>query len=138
MATNDRPLLVFDIHGVLMGRREPVGHRPPGEVIGALRAAGYPMRFLTNSSSVSRHAFAGQLAAEQVEVMADEIYTAAIVVSHYLLSSRSPSRLYVIGSPVLRDEIATMCGNRVVWVPPEEADTVVVSRDPLLTDEVLE
>jgi HAD superfamily hydrolase (TIGR01450 family) len=132
------PLLVFDIHGVLMGRREPADHRPGGEVIACLRAAGCSVRFLTNSSSITRSMMVGQLAAVGVEVMEEEIYTGAIAVARYLQSSASPIRLVVIGSQVLRDEISLLCGDRVIWAEPEEADTVVVSRDPSLTDEFLE
>jgi HAD superfamily hydrolase (TIGR01450 family) len=136
-ASNSIPLLVFDIHGVLMGRREPPGHRQAGEVIAALRDMEYPMLFLTNSSSKSPASLAMQLADSQVEVRVDEIYTGAMVVAHYLRSSSTSSRVYVIGSQVLRNEISTRCADCVRWATPEEADTVVVSRDPSLDDELL-
>lgn len=131
------PPLIFDIHGVLLGRREPEGHAAPGMVLDKLRAAGYPLRFLTNSSSVSRTAMAAQLAAGGIRVAADEIYTAATAVAHYLRASARPRRLHVIGSDSLREEIFQHCGDHVVWASPEETDTVVVSRDPALTDDLL-
>lgn len=130
--------LIFDIHGVLLGRREPVGHRTSGDVIRALRKMGYPLRFLTNSSSISHRALVEQLATAGVQAEIDEIYTAAVVVAHYLRTSKTPIKLYVIGSANLRTEIVESCRDNVVCVSPENADTIVISRDPSLNDEVLE
>lgn len=129
--------LIFDIHGVLLGRREPVGHLSPGEVLGVLREFGYPLRFLTNSSSISRHALVEQLASVGIQAKIDEVFTAAVVVAHFLRTSRVPIKLCIIGSANLRTEIIERCRDNVVLVPPEDADTVVISRDPSLNDEVL-
>lgn len=43
----------------------------------------------------------------------------------------------MIGSPGLREEIARSCGPAVAWADPEDADTLVVSRDPNLSDDLL-
>ena len=61
--------LVFDIHGILLGRTEPAGHLPAVAVMSRLRAAGYGIRFLTNTSSVSRTIMAAAL--EDVGIAAD-------------------------------------------------------------------
>lgn len=134
--------LVFDIHGVLLGREEPSGHRGAGEVLSELRLAGYPVRFLTNTSSTPRDQLCHQLAKAGIEARESEIYTAAQSVAHHLRRARSDGRtpsLQVIGSEQLRSEIRAHCGDTVRWAEqPEEADTVVISRDPSLTDALLE
>lgn len=140
MASRQAPL-VFDIHGVLLGREEPSGHRGAAEVLHALRSAGYPVRFLTNTSSTPRSMLRQQL--ERVGIQADvaEIYTAAQSVAYHLHqrgAGGDKPRLHVIGSDQLRSEISAHCGDTVIWADqPEEADTVVVSRDPTLSDALL-
>ncbi|ERE04133.1 MULTISPECIES: HAD-IIA family hydrolase [Chromobacteriaceae] len=129
--------LIFDLHGVLLGRREPAGHQPAGEVLRQLRAAGHPLRFLTNSSSVGRQQVAKQLASAGVEVDAGEVYTAAMTVAHYLRRCGRPRKLFVVGSDALRAELDAICGGLLSWAAPEEADTVVASRDPALDEETL-
>ena len=138
MASGAPSTLIFDIHGVLIGRREPAGHRSPGAVVAALRRAGHPLRFLTNSSSVSRWMLVEQLAAAGVHAEAGEIFTAAGTVAHYLRSRAEPCRLFLIGSDGLRAEIEHSCGARVAWAAPEQADTVVISRDPSLDKKLLD
>lgn len=133
--------VIFDIHGVLLGRTEPPGHRPAGEIVDGLRRAGYPVRFLTNGSSNPRAALCAQLAQAGIEAEAAEVFTAAHSAAHYLRrrgDAGEVRRVWVIGSPALREEIRCGCGRAVEWAAvPEEADTVVVSRDPSLTDDLL-
>ncbi|MDB5754998.1 MAG: hypothetical protein JWR56_1426 [Massilia sp.] len=124
--------LVFDIHGVLLGRSEPAGHLPPGAVLAGLRAAGYGIRFLTNGSSVSRQKMVALLEQAGIEADSSEVFTAATTVAHYLRHGDTPRRLFVIGSDELRDEITRTAGNAIRWVGPAEADVVVVSRAPAL------
>jgi arabinose operon protein AraL len=129
--------LVFDIHGVLLGRSEPAGHENAGTVLAALRRAGHPLRFLTNSSSLPRSMLADQLACAGVETRVEEIYTAAITVAHYLRASSGGRRLYLIGSDSLRTEIDSACGSSIQWVGPEKADTLIVGRAPSLDPDLL-
>jgi arabinose operon protein AraL len=130
--------LVFDIHGVLLGRTEPAGHLSAVAVMSRLRAAGYGIRFLTNTSSVSRTNMAAVL--EDVGIAADpsEVFTAATTVAHYLRHVESPQRLFVIGSDELRQEITRVSGTAIFWSGPDEADVAVVSRDPSLGQAILE
>ena len=93
-----RAPVIFDVHGVLLGRREPVGHLSAGAVVAAVREAGHPVRLLTNSSSLPRSELAGQLAAAGVQVSPDEIDTAALGAADYIRRHLAPCRLYVIGS----------------------------------------
>ncbi|MBV8049071.1 MAG: HAD hydrolase-like protein [Paludibacterium sp.] len=129
--------LIFDLHGVLLGRAEPPGHLPAGEVLAQLRAAGHALRFLTNASSASRRDVAAQLAEAGVEAAVDEVYTAAMTVAHFLRADGRPRRVYLVGSPALGEEIERTCGEFVSWVAPEEADTVVVGRAPDLDEDTL-
>ena len=129
--------LVLDIHGVLLGRQEPAGHASAAQVLGALRRDGHLLRFLTNASSQSRAEIATQLNAAGIEVRPQEIVTAALVVAHCLRRLPVAPRLYVIGSDAMRSEIERICGHRMSWASPEDADTLVVSRDPALGEPLL-
>lgn len=119
--------LVFDIHGVLLGRAEQPGHLAPGVVLAHLRAAGYQIRFLTNSSSVSRGAMAAALESAGIEAAPFEVFTAATTAAHYV-RHREPARtLFAVGSDQLREELACAASaGRLAG--PAEADLVVVSR----------
>lgn len=130
--------LVFDIHGVLLGRSEPAGHLPPGTVLARLRDSGYAIRFLTNASSVSRQKMAAMLEYAGIEADSSEVFTAATTVAHYLRHGDAPQRLFSIGSDELRDEITRTAGAAIRWVGPAEANVVVVSRAPALDQDTLE
>ena len=120
--------LVFDLHGVLLGRSEPAGRLCAAEVITRLRRRGRSVYFLTNSSSVSPVALAGRLAHAGIEAHKTEVFTAAMAVSEYLCSSGREHRVHVLGSVNLRECLSRCCPQRVRLVPPDTADTVVVSR----------
>jgi len=128
---------VIDIHGVLIGRDRAPSDISAGEVVMKLRKTGSAIRFLTNSSSVSRAAVVEQLLCAGVAAHNEEVFTTAITTGFYLRGTGVKHRLYVIGSPNLRLEIANICGTQIEWVDPEEAATVIVSRDPRLTEETL-
>ena len=133
-----RGMLVFDIHGVLLGRREPAGHRPAGEVLARLRSAGYTMAFVTNGSSVTQEQLAAKLQAAGVQAEPDQIVTAAMVMAERVARLPGPRRLFAIGSDALREQVSRRLQSRAHWVAPEEADTVLVSRDPALCEDTLE
>ena len=125
--------LVFDIHGVLLGRTEPPGHLPAGAVLATLRDLGHRIRFVTNGSSVPRAAMAGALEDAGIAAEPSDVFTTATTVCTYL-KANALSRVFVIGSDVLRKEVehvAELCG-------PEEAEVVVVSRDPNLDHAALD
>lgn len=130
--------LVFDIHGVLLGRTEPAGNLRPGPVLAHLRSAGYQIRFLTNSSSVSRSAMAAALEDAGIEAGADEVFTAATTLAHYLRHCETPKTLCTIGSEQLREELAHAGNGAIRQAGPDEADMIVVSRDPTLDQATLD
>lgn len=127
--------LVFDIHGVLLGRTEPPGHLPAGAVLDALRGRGHRISFVTNTSSVPRATMANALVDAGIAATPSEVFTAATTVSTYLKTgSPVPLRVFVIGSAELRREITDIAGDAVRWSGPGEADVVVVSRAPDLDE----
>lgn len=130
--------LVFDVHGVLLGRTEPAGHLGPDAVLARLRDRGHRIRFVTNSSSVSRAAMAGALADAGIAAAPSEVYTTATTVGTYLKAGPAPRDVFVIGSDQLRAEITRVAGDAVRWAGPDEADTVVVSRSPDLDESTLD
>lgn len=80
MATPDA--LLVDIDGVLVLSWKPL----PGarEAIDALRSAGVPMRFLTNTTSRTRAAITDTLRRVGFDVAADEVLTVAAATSDHL------------------------------------------------------
>jgi HAD superfamily hydrolase (TIGR01450 family) len=133
--------LVFDIHGVLLGRTEPPGHRPASAVLADLAGRGHRIRFVTNGSSVSRAAVADALAEVGVAATPSDVFTAGTTVGTYLAArpgAPTPRRVFVIGSEELRREITRVAGDAVRWSGPAEADVVVVSRAPDLAEATLD
>lgn len=130
--------IVFDIHGVLIGRNRAPSEISEGELVMSLRRTGSKVRFLTNSSSVSRTSVVDQLLSIGIKAKEEEVFTAAITAGFYLRQTGVKHRLFVIGSPGLCLEISTICGPQVEWVTPENATTVVVSRDLGLAEETLD
>lgn len=130
--------LVFDIHGVLLGRTEPAGRMAAGPVLDKLRGRGYRIRFVTNTSSTSPEALAKSLVAEGIDATPDEVFTAATTVGTYLGAGTVRRNLFVVGSDQLRTEITRIASDTVRLCGPAEADVVVVTRDPDLTEETLD
>jgi arabinose operon protein AraL len=130
--------LVFDIHGVLLGRTEPPGHRPASAVLAALGERGHRIRFVTNGSSVPRAAVAAALTEAGVAATPSDVFTAGTTVGTYLAAGPAPQRVFVIGSDELRKEITRVAGNAVEWSGPADADVVVVSRAPDLDETTLD
>lgn len=129
--------LVLDIHGVLVVARPWPGELTPGKFIARLREAGCRISFLTNASSLTRAGVADALRRDGILAVEKEVFTAGMTVAHYLCALGQRMRLYLIGTPVFRDEIQRACGDRAEWVEPECADFVVVSRDANLREETL-
>lgn len=130
--------LVFDIHGVLLGRTEPAGHLPAAAVMARLRAAGYRIRFLTNASSVTRESIAATLREAGTEAAAADVFTAATTVAHYMRHCDTPRSLFTIGSDALREELLRAGASPIRAAGPADADMVVVSRAPALDRDTLD
>ncbi len=91
------------------------------EALGRLRAAGVPMRFLTNTTTKPRETIVAKLRAMGLDIAADEIFTAPRVAAE-VLRGRGVTRAYfLLKPPVLGD----MAGIESV----EEGAQVVVIGD---------
>lgn len=131
-----RPHIILDVHGVILGL-DVEAEACARETIGYLRAAGFPLRFLTNSSSVSRSKLVRDLASAGIVADEAEVFTSATTVATFLRSKARSLGLYVVGSPSLREEIQRVCGELIDWSSPEDADVIVVSRAPWLDEHLL-
>ena len=87
--------LLLDMDGVLTVAWDPV----PGAVaaIAALRAAGVPMRVLTNTTSRSRATIAAHLRRLGLSFADEEVLTAAVAAAAYLRAAHPDERVFVLG-----------------------------------------
>lgn len=99
MSTPGGPLkadgLLLDMDGVLSVSWEPL----PGAVaaLAALRAAGLPLRVLTNTTSRSRATIAAALRRSGFEFADDEVLTAAVAAGAYLRARHPGARVFLFG-----------------------------------------
>lgn len=103
--------VLFDLEGVLC-----VGGYPlPGarEALLSLRAAGIPMRFITNTTRTTRAAVIDRLAAIGLEVPLEHLFTPVVAARDYLLARNLTPHLLV--HPNIESEFADLLG------PPPEA-----------------
>jgi glycerol-1-phosphatase len=129
MIVNGYDTVLFDLDGVLYRGAEAV----PGarETVAALRSRGIRIGFVTNNSSRTPAAIAGQLTSLGIEARADEIETSALATAE-LLRSRAVASAFVIGGEGLHEAL------REAGVTPLErgadgAEAVVVGIDPSFT-----
>jgi HAD superfamily hydrolase (TIGR01458 family) len=94
--------VLLDLDGVVHVRDKPV----PGslEAVARLRAAGLPVRFVTNTTRRSRRAIAEALAALGLAVAPDELFTPASLVRDRLARDRLAPLLVI--HPDLREDFA--------------------------------
>lgn len=112
--------LLVDIDGVLVvSWREIAG---AADAIARCRHAGMPLRFLTNTTSISRVEIADRLIGVGIAAEPPEILTAPAATAAWIRTSRAGARCYVINSGDLGDDLA---GVDLVG-PDEPADLVVL------------
>lgn len=103
--------VLFDLEGVLY-----VGGYPlPGarEALLSLRAAGIPMRFITNSTRMPRGAIVNRLARMGLEVPPQHLFTPVVAARNYLIARKLTPHLLV--HPNIQGEFADLLG------PPPDA-----------------
>lgn len=88
--------LLIDIDGVLVVSWKPIDGGPAA--LRALRAAGVPMRFLTNTTSRTRANMTASLREVGFEVHDDEVLTAASGMTAYLHSTHPGARCLLLNS----------------------------------------
>ncbi len=115
--------LLVDIDGVLVVSWQPL----PGAVqaFGALRAAGVPMRFLTNTTSRTRAQITASLLDAGFPVAADEVLTATSATAAHLDREHPGARCLLLSSG---DVTADLSGVRLVGpdATADEVDVVVL------------
>ncbi len=99
---------LFDLEGVLY-----IGGYPlPGsrEALLSLRAAGIPMRFITNSTRTTRSAMVNRLARMGLEVPLQHLFSPVVAARNYLISRKLTPHLLVDAD--IRGEFADLLGPR--------------------------
>ena len=116
---------LFDLDGVLYRASEPV----PGaaEAVGALRALGKRLAFLTNNSARTPEEVAAHLRSVGVEAAPEEVETSALSTAGFL-RARDVSTAFVVGERGLRDALSA-AGVLLLDGEPDAADAVVVGWD---------
>ncbi len=120
----DTPTTVLlDIDGVLVVSWEPI----EGAVgaLAELRAAGHPIRFLTNTTSRSRAQIASLLGAGGFELDESEVFTATAAAAAHLRSTHPGARCLFLNSGDVSDDLR---GVTIVdeQTPPDQVDVVLV------------
>lgn len=117
---------LIDLDGVVWIGREPV----PGsaEALRALLAAGKRLVFVTNNPGKHPAAYAERLREMGVEVGAERIVTAGMVVARLAgEAAGSDGSAFVIGGPALKEMVAATGARVLEGEAAEEAAVVVVS-----------
>jgi HAD superfamily hydrolase (TIGR01458 family) len=93
--------LLLDLDGVLCIGSRPIEGAP--ETIRRLKAAGYPCRFVTNTSTLSRAALHGRLRQGGFDIEPAEIFSAPEAVRRYLKQWGEPRCHLLLAEEVRRD-----------------------------------
>ncbi len=112
--------LLLDIDGVLVVSWEPIAGA--ADAITTCRAAGLPLRFLTNTTSISRAEIARRLSAAGIATTESEILTAPAATAAWIRATHPGARCYLINSGDLGDDFADVD----VISADEPADLVVL------------
>jgi len=121
---------VFDLDGVIYRGTEPQPHAR--EVLLSLRDQGHTVRFYTNNSAHSRHAYASKLASLDIAASVDEIMTSSYATALFFLEQNAVGkRVYQIGEQGITDELEAVGMNviRDGTCPNGHIDFVVVGID---------
>ncbi|HAO33525.1 MAG TPA: TIGR01458 family HAD-type hydrolase [Candidatus Competibacter sp.] len=98
--------VLFDLEGVLS-----IGGYPlPGsrEALLSLRAAGIPMRFITNSTRLTRGAIVNRLGCMGLEIEPSHLFSPVVAARNYLISRKLTPHLLV--HPNIHSEFADLLG----------------------------
>src|SRR5512138_2328541 len=112
--------VLLDIDGVLTVSWRAL----PGAAgaVAELRAAGYQLRFVTNTTSRSRRVLSKTLAKAGFDIAVEEIVTAAAATGAYLRRVHPRERCYVLTS----GDVTTDLEGVTITGPGEPADLVVI------------
>ena len=118
---------MLDMDGTIYKGWDPI----PGAkgFIDALKSKGIPFVFLTNNSSHSRSYYYDKLTKMGFDVSLDNVLTSNIATIRYVLSEHPGSRVYVVGSPDVVEEVRAAGVN----VVDDEPDIVYLTFDRTIT-----
>jgi 4-nitrophenyl phosphatase len=118
--------------GVLWHDSEPIGNLP--ENFSAISSMGLKVTFATNNATKSVSEFQLKLASFGVEVHTEQIVTSAGATLRYISKHYAPkSRVYVVGTNSLREQVRKIGFIVLDDEKPTVADVVMVAMDPHIT-----
>lgn len=118
---------LFDLDGVVYRGHQPLPHAVA--TLNLLREAGRQIFFLTNNSGATREQYAHKLTAMGIPTTPDQVITSGWATALYLKKALPNARLFVIGEPGLKEELASH-GFALIQNPDETLpDAVVVGID---------
>lgn len=123
----------FDLDGVIWAGNQPM----PGaaDLVAALRQEGRRVVFLTNNSTLLRSMVMEKLAAHGIPASPQEVVSTVETAAEQLLERYGRIRVLTMGIDVLNK--AMEAAGHTVVADPNEAEAVVIGRDPGLTYERL-
>jgi 4-nitrophenyl phosphatase len=96
--------LILDMDGVLWHDKEPIGNLP--EIFSVISSMGLKLTFATNNATKNVSEFVHKLAGFGVSAQPEQIVTSANAALRYISLHYAPaSRIYVVGSNSLRDQV---------------------------------
>ena len=98
------------------------------DFLAALERTGRTARFLTNNSSKSASVYERKLARMGVDALYRDVITYGHAAAHYCLEHFPGKRCYLLGNPMLREELLSMG----MTLTEEDADYVLVAFDTTL------
>lgn len=122
-------LYLFDMDGTLYLRDRLFDFT--AELLGEIRKQGARYRFITNNSSQSAADYVRKMARLGIRTTQEEYVTSGGATVHFMQKHYPNARLYVCGTPSLKNEFRT--GGFAVTDKPSEADAVVLGSDPALS-----
>lgn len=124
--------LILDMDGVLWQDSRANGDLP--QLFADISAMGLSFCFATNNATRSREEVLEKLAGFGVVAQLDQIFTSATASLKYLSKRFAPnSRIYVVGTDSLRQEVRAKGFEIVTDEYPSGADVVLVALDPQIT-----
>jgi 4-nitrophenyl phosphatase len=131
MLTNHYPQirgLILDMDGVLWHDSEPIGDLP--EIFSGISRMGLKVAFATNNATKSISEFQQKLLGFGVQVGPEQIVTSANAALRFISTHYAPaSRVYVLGSESLRDQVHQIGFKVLDETEPAGADVVLVALD---------
>lgn len=121
--------LILDMDGVLWRDKEPIGDLP--EIFSLIETMGFNLTFATNNATKNISEILKKLKRFGLVVTAEQVVTSATATLRYICRNYPPSsRIYVVGTDSLREQVRAN-GFTVLDEPqPTNADIVLVALDP--------